>query len=188
MLSAMLPVKAENFDLQVGQSWSFKDAPTPQARVIIGKIEIDAEPKIIHVFVQGLPDLLRDPSPVGKGVAIQNVGGRKIQLSCEYVLAPSADKKTTTLSVRHLPMRYEVLIASLVSVDTTLIEPDIYFERTWDKWDYHRDLYGVNTPQTAISALSVAETVDIIIADASRTMSLLESMPLELEEDENPDD
>lgn len=188
ILFATLPVKAEDLGLEVGQSWTFKNAPTQQARVIIGKVETDTIPKIVHVFIQGLPNLPRESHSLGNGVVIQNVSDKQVKLSCEYVLTPSADKKTTKLFIRHLPMRYDALVASLVSVDTSLVEPDVYFDRAWDKWDYHRDLYGLNTPESAISTLSVAGTVDIIVNNADKNISIIDRMPSDLKEAAFPGD
>lgn len=64
---------AEELQLAVGQVWQIENPPSPETRVIIGKIDQIDGSTIVHVQVRGLPDLARDPAIIAEMASHERV-------------------------------------------------------------------------------------------------------------------
>ena len=100
-LLSFSPVSAEPVDLEKGQIWTFKNAPTQEARIIIGDIEPlwDGREVAVSISIIGL-----------EGVRLSN-------------------GKMVGDEIAHLPMAYDGLEADLVELtDQALKMPKNYAE------------------------------------------------------------
>ncbi|MFQ5562037.1 MAG: hypothetical protein ACE5FO_00560 [Parvularculaceae bacterium] len=175
------PAGADDLNLQAGQAWKFKDAPSPDAIVIIGRIDRDVDPMIAHVAIEGLPNIQRDPEPLRGGVIAQEAGRNEDKFWCKYSLKPSPDNKSVEISVIYMPIEYNALASSLTTLEASDVALNDQFQYEYDNWDYMRVENGYEETDGAIAIKPLSESVQMIIASAKSAISMLKRILPEIE-------
>ncbi len=172
---------AQAIDIKPGQAWGFKDAPSPDATVIIGLVEKETSPMIVHVAVEGLPQLDRDPEVLRGGLEGRGAGRNEERFWCVYKLTPSSDYTSVDIVIQYMPIEYDALVSSLIELKATGVPLNNRFARAYDDWDYFRDEYETEGTHAAIAKKPLSESVETVIKSANSLMATMKRLWPELD-------
>lgn len=171
-------IAADHPALAIGQVWRIENPPSPETRVIIGRIDENDGATIVHLMVRGMPDLQRDPGKIkllGKrGMSSEAAGVGRDQFICHYTMKPSADSKTISIHVQYLPIEYPALAASLSKLETTGENIHADFERSLEKWDYLKEPFEGDYREVAAATRPLSETLAMVRNSANSTLNMME--------------
>ena len=177
-------IAADSPALAIGQVWRTENPPSPETRIIIGRIdEIDGT-SIVHVMVRGLPEISRDPGKIkifGEGgVSSEGAGQGPDRFVCHYTLKPSADNKSISINVQYLPIEYSALAASLTTLEAMGEEINVDFESSLEKWDYLREPFEGDFREFSAAKQPLSETLEVIRKSANSMLNLMEQIEGEI--------
>lgn len=171
-------IALDGAELAVGQVWRIENPPSPETRIVIGKIdEIDGG-TIVHVMVRGLPDLPRDPGKIKLlskgGISSESAGGGPDKFVCHYLLTPSADNKSVSIKVQFMPVEYPALANSLTTLEASGEIIDANFERSWEKWDSLREPFDGDYREFPTANKPLSEILAVVRRSANSTLNIME--------------
>jgi hypothetical protein len=175
--------EAQDEPLSPGQLWSIKGDPA--AQVLIGAVETNSEPRIVHIAVTGLRKLERTSSTLTASFSGASAGERDESFWCEFLISPAGDGSTFNLEIVHLPIEYGALANALDKIEGGNLSPNAYFVSAIDRWDYLRDEYGINGTQAAIARKPLPQTLEEVRSAANSSISMMERIQADLLERRN---
>ena len=176
---------ADDLVLEVGQVWEFENSPSADTRVIIGKIEEYEGSKIAHVIMRNLPDIDRKATAFTTAPQFGEISGTRVgrgnkQFECHYFLTPTADMESVSMKIGFMPFDYQALASSLTRLESSGAEITVYFDRSWDRWDYLREPFEGDYREFTVANMPLSKALAIAKESAISTLKMFERVEIDM--------